>query len=322
MPKVSVVVPVYNVEQYIEECARSLFDQTLENIEYVFVNDCTEDRSIDILWDVMEEYPHRKPQVKVLKHEVNRGLPIARQTGIRSASGDYIIHCDSDDWVEREMYEYMYNKAHNDNADIVICDFNDDGRRERCVASNVKSEADYRIGILTKDVYCSTVNKLVRRELYEYPILYPKENYAEDMALTSQLFYYAKKFIYCPIPFYHYRYNEISISKKKGVDAILKGYCQTCANAALVERFFKDKPIGKRMKWAIDCMKSFERDRLIVLTGKRKYYRMWKNTFPELNKAILVNPLMSWKKKFRFILVMCRVYPIYARYRGLTPKDL
>lgn len=315
-------MPVYGVEKYIEQCVRSLFNQTLDDIEYLFIDDCTPDRSVEILNQVLEDYPSRKPQTVIHRMEQNSGQAAVRQWGITHATGEYVIHCDSDDWVEREMYETLYNRAIQTKADIVICDFNkSNGGRERCVAQTVKTDEDYRIGILTKEVHCSTVNKLVRRELYNNPILYPVENYAEDLALTSQLFYYAKKFEYCPIVLYHYRYNPVSISNQRGVEAILHGFQQTCANAALVEQFYHDKSPNKRTLWAIDCMKSFERDRLVVLTGKKQYFRMWKNTFPELNSRILANPLMSWKNMLRFILVMWRIYPLYARYRGLVPND-
>lgn len=323
MPKVSVVIPVYNVEQYIDKCARSLFEQTLDDMEFVFVNDCTKDRSIDILLDVLEEYPHRKLQVRVLEHEVNQGLPQARQTGINHATGEYIIHCDSDDWVERNMYEHMYMIATHDDADIVICEFNiNDNEIVKSVDATVKKPEDFRIGIMTKTVHCSVWNKLVRKSLYENRILYPTENYAEDLALMAQLFYYADIFSYCSTALYHYRNNPDSISKKSGVEAILRGYRQTCANATLVEQFYLDKSPSKKVLWAIDCMKSKERDRLIIMTGKRKYYKMWKNTFPELNHRLLFNPLMSLKEKLRFILVMCRAYPLYAKWCGLTPKNL
>ena len=122
MPKVSVIVPVYGVEKYIERCDRSLFEQTLEDIEFIFVDDCTPDKSIEILKNVLEDYPLRKKQVLIISHEKNMGLPIARQSGLKVASGDYIIHCDSDDWVDTTMYEKMYNKAIEDGSDVVVCD--------------------------------------------------------------------------------------------------------------------------------------------------------------------------------------------------------
>ena len=99
MPKLSVLVPVYNVEAWIDKCARSLFEQTIDDVEYIFVDDCTSDRSIEILTATLAEYPRRIPQVKIIHHDKNRGLVASRNTALRVATGDFIIHCDSDDWV-------------------------------------------------------------------------------------------------------------------------------------------------------------------------------------------------------------------------------
>ena len=100
MPKVSVIIPVYGVEKYIEKCARSLFEQTLDDIEYLFVDDCTPDKSVDILKHILEEYPHRKSQVVIHRMEQNSGQAVVREWGVKNAKGDFIIHCDSDDWVD------------------------------------------------------------------------------------------------------------------------------------------------------------------------------------------------------------------------------
>lgn len=110
-PKVSVIIPVYNVEPHIERCARSLFEQTLEEIEYIFVNDCTPDASMRILQNVLENYAQRKNQIIIINQPYNMGAAKAREIGIKAASGEYIIHCDSDDWVDKEMYRTMYEKA-------------------------------------------------------------------------------------------------------------------------------------------------------------------------------------------------------------------
>lgn len=99
MPKVSVIIPVYGVEKYIERCVRSLFEQTLDDIEYIFVDDCCLDRSIEILDNVIKEYPNRRTDIKIVHHKENKGLAQARQSGIKVATGEYFVHCDSDDWV-------------------------------------------------------------------------------------------------------------------------------------------------------------------------------------------------------------------------------
>ncbi len=122
--KVSVIIPIYGVEKYIEKCARSLFDQTLKsNVEFIFVNDCTKDDSINILNNVISEYPSRKDQIIVINHDTNKGLATARKTGLSYSSGTYIVNVDSDDYFESDMLESMYNKAEENNAEIVVADY-------------------------------------------------------------------------------------------------------------------------------------------------------------------------------------------------------
>ncbi|MBQ7787344.1 MAG: glycosyltransferase family 2 protein [Alistipes sp.] len=118
--KVSILVPVYGVEKYIERCARSLFEQSYYNIEYIFVNDCTKDKSIEILTDVLDEYPHRKAQVKIIHHKRNRGLSAARNTAVANMTGDYLWHIDSDDYVAVDAVEELVREIEKTNADVVI----------------------------------------------------------------------------------------------------------------------------------------------------------------------------------------------------------
>ena len=128
--KVSVVIPVYGVEKYIERCVRTLFGQTLDDMEFIFVNDCTPDCSIDLLCSVLEEFPQRKEQVRIINQPHNMGAAKAREVGIKAATGEYIIHCDSDDWVERDAYRKMYDCAKRHDYDIVIADYCEhDGNR-------------------------------------------------------------------------------------------------------------------------------------------------------------------------------------------------
>lgn len=110
MPKVSVCVPIYCVEKYIEQCARSLFEQTLNDIEFVFVDDCSPDKSVDVLERIIKDYPQRLEQIKLIRHEKNQGHCGVFKTLLTNASGKYVITCDSDDWVELDMYEKMYQK--------------------------------------------------------------------------------------------------------------------------------------------------------------------------------------------------------------------
>jgi glycosyltransferase involved in cell wall biosynthesis len=120
---VSILIPVYGVEKYIEKCAHSVFSQTFERIEYVFVDDCTKDGSVDKLQQVLELYPARKSSTRIIKHEKNRGVAAARQTAIDAATGDYLLFVDSDDYIEKNMVELLYKKAFEKNADIFFVNF-------------------------------------------------------------------------------------------------------------------------------------------------------------------------------------------------------
>ena len=119
MPKVSVIVPIYNVEDYIEQCLETLVNQTLEEIEIILVNDGSKDNSEKIAKQYKEKYPNK---ITYLEKE-NGGLSDARNFGIPYAKGEYIAFLDSDDYVELIMYEEMYKIAKKEDSDIVECDF-------------------------------------------------------------------------------------------------------------------------------------------------------------------------------------------------------
>lgn len=127
MPKVSVVIPVYGVEKYIERCARSLFEQTLDDIEFIFVDDCTPDRSMEILAQIIKEYRLRFAEknyvVRTERMPTNSGQAAVRRHGIQLCTGNYIIHCDSDDWVDKDLYKQMYLLAISSGTDIVISNY-------------------------------------------------------------------------------------------------------------------------------------------------------------------------------------------------------
>lgn len=120
MIKVSVIVPVYNVEKYLPRCLDSLVNQTLQEIEIIAVDDCSPDRSIDILRDYEQRYPEK---VKVIQSPENRRQGGARNLGIRAAEGEYIGFVDSDDWADLTMFEKLYTEAMNSHCDVVDCDY-------------------------------------------------------------------------------------------------------------------------------------------------------------------------------------------------------
>ena len=119
MPTVSILVPIYGVEKYIEQCAETLFQQSFADIEYVFVNDCTKDRSVEILQQTIDRFPERKSQVILIQHEHNKGLGGARHTAFAASRGRYIMHVDSDDLLPLDAVEKLVKAAEKSGADIV-----------------------------------------------------------------------------------------------------------------------------------------------------------------------------------------------------------
>ena len=117
--KVSVLVPVYGVERYIEQCATSLMEQTYKDVEYIFVDDCTPDASIEQLKQVIEQYPERRHQVKILNHAQNLGVAMVRKTALNAATGDAVVFVDSDDYVESTMIEKLVDKMLTTRADFI-----------------------------------------------------------------------------------------------------------------------------------------------------------------------------------------------------------
>lgn len=205
MIKVSVIIPVYGVEDYIERCARSLFEQTLQDIEFIFVNDCTKDKSIAVLQRVLEEYPFRKSQTVILNHEKNEGVAAARTTGMKAMKGEYMIHCDPDDWVEREAYELMYNKAVETGADIITCKYWEEYGKNRSL------NGIYYVGealiSLKHSMYTGKLwDKLIKSSFIIEFNIYPYYgvNYTEDLNVVIRVLSYARSVNGLEQPLYHY----------------------------------------------------------------------------------------------------------------------
>ena len=117
--KVTICVPIYNVEPFFERCIRSLFEQTYDSIEYIFVDDCSPDNCIKILKETQCDYPERVPHVHIIRHEKNRGLSAARNTAVAHCQTDFLLHVDSDDFLERDAVEKLVNEQQEDDYDIV-----------------------------------------------------------------------------------------------------------------------------------------------------------------------------------------------------------
>lgn len=215
--KLSVCIPVYKVEAYIEKCARSLFAQTCADIEFLFVDDCSQDGSIAKLESVLKDYPARSTQVRILRHERNSGLIAARQTALRTATGDYVAHCDSDDWVDPEYYARMIAAAEVTGADLVyapiVREF-PNGETPRIENPPCMTGSEYLTRCCPGDGFNSMVNKIIRRDIAQDKGIRLVEGVSlgEDLLYTAQVMKRCSRITSVSDVAYHYRQNAASIT--------------------------------------------------------------------------------------------------------------
>lgn len=316
IPKVSVIITIYNAEKFIERCVRSLFEQTLENIEYIFINDCTPDASVDILREIIEDYPLRKNQVKIIEHRQNSGVAITRNTGLHASTGLYVIYCDSDDWVEKEMYEKMYNKAIEENADLVGCDFYYDYLKYSCYhkeSFDLPKDEQFR-RLLYGAMGGYSVIRLVRRELYETnKISFPDGvNMMEDLLVSLKLHRSAQRISYLPEALYHYiQYNANSIVTNVNQQQL----DYSIEIVSRIERFLKKSGIWEQYYFEF-MERAFGCKMYMVLLPQLRNYKKWHTLWPISNDYIRRYHL-SYLNKVIFILANYKLYLLASALQSL-----
>lgn len=219
--KVSIVIPVYKVEKYIERCLRSVFNQTYANIECIIVNDCTPDNSFIIAKELVESY-HGSIDFKFVEHEKNKGLSEARNTGIKMATGHYYFFLDSDDAIPSTSIEKLVETAlSNDCPEIVMGvtkGVDADGNNVEVSSAQTKSfhdNSEVFQGYLNNLWYVIACNKLVRKEIFrDHKTFFLPGITHEDVMWSFEISTYVNKIILCPFVTYHYYIGDTdSISR-------------------------------------------------------------------------------------------------------------
>lgn len=319
MPKVSIVILVYNIEKYIEKCARSLFLQTLDDIEYIFVNDCTPDNSVDVILEVLKDFPSRKNQVKIVNMENNSGQAAARKRGVSEATGDFIIFCDGDDWVDKNMYQRLYDCAIQHNYDFVRCLFSrvSEGHQALCKLIPPESYANKKqllSYLIRSSDFSSTCDKLVRRNVvFSQQFVYPKDNMCEDLVYVLQYVLNAKSIGYINESFYYYRQNESSISHVLETEHICRKALQISNNVELLQTILAKSNLKANFVGEIVAAKYMAKDSFRPIIERNGIYEKWKSCFSEINSKILFNKYLSVKQKLNFLLCLLGLYPFVKR---------
>lgn len=297
MKRISVIIPVYNDEAHIERSLRSVCSQTISSqLEIVVVADGCADNSVGIVRSVLDEYREQILCPVVISFPQNKGVANARKVAIEAATGDFIMFCDSDDWMESEMCEKMLCKAETEECDLVVCDYNSVcGDKVETVGSCFKEN------FLQQMILCrvtgSLCNKLVSTTILKRPdFIYPDHDFSEDHAYCVQFAMLADRIGYVPEPLYNYVKRPDSLVRSRESGRIRKRYDDDLANVAVELAALENAGL-------IDAY----REEIIVRKLKTKNaYRqdgtLWKNAFPELDFQIFRSRYIPFRSKCAYLL--------------------
>lgn len=204
-PLISIIVPVYKAEAYLRRCVASIIAQTFSNWELILVDDGSPDDSGRLCDAIKDDNPNK--DIKVI-HKSNGGVASARETGMSNATGIFSIHVDPDDWIEPDTLEVLYEKAIEENADVVVYDFLLDygPKHQETSSQSIDGPEPFLKRLLTQDRHGSLCNKLIRTELYRcHDIHFPKEMICwEDLFVCCNIFLHQCRISYVGKAMYHY----------------------------------------------------------------------------------------------------------------------
>lgn len=292
--KVSAIVPVYNTEKFLEKCIRSIMSQTLKEIEIICINDGSTDNSLEILKKLQKE-----DNRIIIINKKNEGVSKARNVGIEKARGKYCLNVDSDDWIESNYFEAMYEKAKLNNLEMLISDFIEEEKNKQEVKKDLEiTEKDILTGeeyleiFYTKNFNGYTWNKLIETRLYKMNRINYNENieFCEDVEIISKLASNMKRIGKINNAYYHYKVDNFeSITKQEKI----KNYSDFEECCYQIKRYLKKKNISNKVLELL-----FQREIYtkldILLRGNFRYekkeYKLEETKFlKELKK-------LNWKK--------------------------
>jgi len=319
---VSIIVPVYNIEDYIEECLNSIIDQSYENIEIILVDDGSVDKSSDIC----DRYSSKDKRIKVI-HKKNGGLSDARNRGIKESSGEYLSFVDGDDYLDKDFIKMLLELLLKNNADISVCEyFKYDGinikKKTKNTGSNTFNNIEAIKDIFAPSSICEvmTWNKLYKKKLFiDNDISFPEGKIHEDNFTTYKLFYYSQKITYSNKPLYYYRQrlNSIMSSQDIRLDAI---------EASLeTEKFIKQENIP-----LLNELEAYQLTLLINIFNKiidldKINPKTWKKVYSWISKRnmkLLRNSTISVRHKALVVILLLGIHPYKILRKSFTLKSI
>lgn len=316
---VSVIAPVYGVEPFAAAFAKSLMEQTLrDGIEFIFVDDASPDASIQAIRSVVAGYPNRSSQVRFIAHPENRGLPSARNTGLQAARGEYVLHVDSDDFLEHDMAGKMLEKAIASDADMVWCDWflsSDAGERPMHEPDSISTGREAAMRMAGGGMKYNVWNKLTRRRIFtDNAITFPDgQPMGEDMTMIRAAACCAAT-SHLPLPLYHYRRSNAGAMTQNYSDTAIS---QLRANVETTCRFL----IGRDSSFApvATALKLSARYPFLLMNPASRGFALWRELWPETDRAIGTGADAAMSRHARMAMRMARLklWTLLRLYRFL-----
>ena len=297
--QVSILMPIYKVEQYLEKTLDSIFSQTYPALYFVFVDDCSPDHSIQVLQDAIAKHQITSDRYTIIAHEQNEGIAVSRADCIAHAKGDYIYFVDSDDWIEKDTVEQMVKATQGGTVDIVGCDYMKDFESGKITLHREKYAEDCyenMMRCLNYDIATVLWKLLIRRSLFEHIVITPHVDIVEDYIISVKLYYYANTFKAVPRAFYHYvQYNQarVSFQSLRSVTMHIKGIQE-------VEGFLREHELWNERVERLMLLRKFN-VKSNFLTQRLLDYSAYRRTFPEAD-GVWRQINYSKKEKLKFWL--------------------
>lgn len=273
-------MPIYKVEQYLEKTLDSIFNQTYPNLDYVFVNDCSPDNSLQVLKETISKYHIEADRYTIVNHTQNEGIAVSRADCIANAKGDYVYFVDSDDWIEKEAVEQMVLATKNGTIDIVGCDYKKDflsGKTTNYHDNYADTCRENLYKCLNYDIATVLWKLLIRRELFDNFKITPHIDIVEDYIMSVKLYYYANSFVAIPKAFYHYvQYNQARVSLQTlwSISMHIKGVEE-------VELFCRKMGLYDEKASRLLLLRKFNIKSNFILNKQLLDGNAYRNTFPE-----------------------------------------
>ena len=316
LPLVSIIIPVYNCEKYLNKCYESINNQTYKNIEIVFIDDCSKDNSYNILLEIS----NKNEKVKILKNDINKGVSATRNIGIESCSGEYIGFCDSDDTFEKDMIFDMMESLINNKADIACCGLKRIDSNDKILNYMWKAEEDLTMDsnqaiknwLKGKYIGNSVYTKLIRRDLWK-EIRFPEGEIFEEAYVIPKLFAKANIIVHTGKFLYNYYVRENSLTNSK----FNKNKLIVYEREKYIKDFLLDKGSNFDREFECFCIRQntalYMGTILSKATLDKETFKFVKNKFKQIFFKGLVNPYISIRDKIVMIEIITHLFELKKR---------